>query len=81
VPGLDFHTEEGRTVADEFLIELLALAIATTGVFMSVFTISAKEELGEDLTDGNALMTKIEGLFGPTAKQILARKNRRSLSR
>jgi hypothetical protein len=72
VPGWDVRTEEGREVATKFLSELLALAFEVSGVFMSLFTVSAREELGENIIEGNQLMSLIEKQFGPIARKILA---------
>jgi hypothetical protein len=39
--------------------------------------VSAREEFGEVLIEGNLLMSQVEELFGPTARKILARRNRK----
>ena len=77
IPGWDLSTERGREIAIEYLVELIALALNVTGVFLSLFTVSAREDFGEELVEGNLLMDKIEKLFAPTARKILAGRNRR----
>jgi hypothetical protein len=54
------------------LAELLVLAFGMIGVFTSLFTVSAKEEFGEDLIEGNRLISLMQEHFGPTARKILA---------
>jgi hypothetical protein len=77
VPGWNPTTEEGRKVATEFLAELLALALGVTGVSISLFTVSAREEFGEDLIEGNRLVSQLEEHFGSTARKILAGRYRK----
>jgi hypothetical protein len=77
VPGWDLSTEEGIKVAWEFLIELAALAVTVTGVFMTLFTVSARERFGAELIEGNRQMSLLEEHFGPTARKILAGRYRK----
>jgi hypothetical protein len=77
IPGCDLSTEKGREIVIKYLVELIALAVNVTGVFLSLFTVSAREEFGEVLIEGNLLMSQVEELFGPTARKILARRNRK----
>src|ERR1700681_846722 len=53
------------------------MAISVTGVFMSLFTISAREDFGGDLIEGDRLISQLEEHFGPTARKILAGRYRK----
>jgi len=48
LPGRDLDTEKGREAATKFLAELLVLAFSITGVFVSLFTVVARDEFGEE---------------------------------
>jgi hypothetical protein len=72
LPGWDVKTDAGREKGIEFLAELLHLALTVTGVFTSLFAISARDELGEELFEGNRLVRLMEEHFGSTARKILA---------
>lgn len=79
-PGWNLSTDEGARVAAEFIVELLMLAFTVTGVFMCLFTVSAKEDLGEDLmegVEGRQLIDLLEEHFGPTARKILSGRYRK----
>jgi hypothetical protein len=77
VSGWNLRTEEGKEVAIRFLAELLLASSSVAGVFMSVFTVSAREEFGVDLIKGHPLMTQLEKELGPFARKILAGRNRK----
>ncbi len=82
VPGWNLRTKEGRKVATEFLIELTMLAFGVTGVFMSLFAVSTKEDFGKDLlregsVEEKRLISILETHFGPTARKILAGRYRK----
>jgi hypothetical protein len=46
VSGSNLRSEKDRELATAFVIELTALSLFLIGVFMSLFTISAREEFG-----------------------------------
>jgi hypothetical protein len=64
VPGLNAHTEQGRKVAREFLVELLFLAISLTFVFLTLFSVSAREDFGKELIEGKSVMIGEEMIEG-----------------
>jgi hypothetical protein len=73
--GWDLDTAEGRKRAYVFLAELGLMAFAVQAVFLSAVTISAREELGEDITDESELVAMIERHFGASARKMLAARN------
>jgi hypothetical protein len=68
----DLQTQAGQDAALKFLIDLLFLAHEVMGVFISTYTISAREEFGEDMINNNRLLRSIEETFGPAARRLLA---------
>jgi hypothetical protein len=70
--GWDLDTAEGRKRAYLFLAELGVMAFAVQAVFLSAVTISAREELGEDITEESKLVPMIEKHFGSSARKMLA---------
>jgi hypothetical protein len=77
VPGWDLKTEKGRDVAALFLIELAYAALGITALFVTLFSISAKDEYGEDLfaqeeKHEHEVMATLEKRLGPMARKLLA---------
>lgn len=77
VPGWDLETEEGRKVARMFIGELAFTALAITSLFTTLFSVSAKDDLGVDLfkEDEKQIRERVEVLekyFGTQARKILA---------
>jgi hypothetical protein len=70
--GWDLKTQAGRERAHLFLGELLFMAGATQAVFVTAVTISAKEDFGEDITDGHELIVMVEKAVGPFVRRMLA---------
>jgi hypothetical protein len=76
-PEWDLRTAQGREAANGFLVELIVAALATTCLFMTLFTVSAKDDFGKDLftdeehehRDAAAVLEKF---FGKHAREILA---------
>jgi hypothetical protein len=79
-PEWSLTTDQGRQAATEFLLELTILSLGITGVFTSIFRISARERFGEELGQGHKLLDQLESHFGATAKKILAGRRQKPLT-
>ncbi len=85
VPGWDLDTEAGRETAKMFLAELSYSAIAITCLFMTLFSVSAKDDYGEDLFKDHdeeirRRAAAIEEIFGANARKLLAGRYQRPMS-
>ena len=77
VPGLDLETEKGRAVARMFVGELCMTALFISMLFTTLFSVSAKDDLGADLFRDEDEQTQkmaamLEKLLGEKARKILA---------
>jgi hypothetical protein len=82
----DFQTEKRREQAELFLLELTFTAMAITLLLTAVFQVWAQDEHGVDFFEVEADQTQqiikaIEKQFGPLAREILAGRNKRALTR
>jgi hypothetical protein len=70
--GWDLKTQSGRKRAYLFLGELLFIAGAAQAVFIAAVTISARDDFGADITDGNELIAMVEKAVQPFVRRMLA---------
>ena len=85
VPGWNLSTEEGDNIAKAFLYELAGTAVTITMLFITLFSVSAKDEYGVDLfkeeeQSKRNMVEALEKVFGTKARTILAGRNRGPVS-
>ncbi|WOH50560.1 hypothetical protein [Bradyrhizobium sp. sBnM-33] len=86
IPGFDLRTEDGRQLAMEFIIELTFLALSTTILFATLYSVWAKDTYNEEFfevegTEAKQLLAMFEERFGTTARTILAGRSSKATSK
>jgi uncharacterized protein YutE (UPF0331/DUF86 family) len=76
IDGWNLQTNKGKEKAIEFLVELQMLSLHLSGVFLSLFTVAARQNFGTELFADNEVMKLIEKHCGPIASTILAKRRR-----
>lgn len=86
IRDFDLRKEDGRQAAMEFVVELTFLALSTTILFATVFSVWAKDTYNKEFfevegAEAKQLLAMFEERFGETARKILAGKYSNSLSK